>query len=295
MLYFLKNDYLSIELNSLGAELMSIKNLKNNNTEYLWQADPTYWAGKSPNLFPIVGRIKNDGNYYYQGKNYTIKSPHGFTKISELTCVEQTENTIIFNLKSNNETMKVYPFEFDFKIKYELIKNKLNITYIVENIGEKTLIFAVGAHPGFNIPINDGEKFEDYFIEFENICTPNEVICDNCFITGDEKPFKLENDKKLTLNHNLFDNDAIILSKLNSKKLCVKSNSSKNYIAVQFDDFEYLGIWHKPLSDAPYICIEPWNGLPSGVASDENFETKEPMLKLDPSKTYNASYSIEIF
>lgn len=292
MNYVLENRSLKLTFSPLGGELRSIIN-KNNGKEYLWQGNPEYWTGRSPNLFPIVGRVK-EGKYKAGNSVYSIKSPHGFVRISELQTREKTDQTIVFGISSSKETRESYPYEFDFTVRFTLIENKFTVKYTVKNTDDKKIYFSVGAHPGFNLPINDGENFEDYSIVFENDCTPNEVICDNCFITGEKRPFKLLEDRIIPLRHNLFDNDAIILSDLQSRKLKVCSDRSENSITVEFNDFEYLGIWHKPLTEAPYICIEPWNGLPSEVKSDEDITKKPAIIVLDPGKEYNAEYSVEI-
>ena len=292
MNYVLENRFLKLTFSPLGGELRSIIN-KNNGKEYLWQGNPEYWTGRSPNLFPIVGRVK-EGKYKAGNSVYSIKSPHGFVRISELQTREKTDQTIVFGISSSKETRESYPYEFDFTVRFTLIENKFTVKYTVKNTDDKKIYFSVGAHPGFNLPINDGENFEDYSIVFENDCTPNEVICDNCFITGEKRPFKLLEDRIIPLRHNLFDNDAIILSDLQSRKLKVCSDRSENSITVEFNDFEYLGIWHKPLTEAPYICIEPWNGLPSEVKSDEDITKKPAIIVLDPGKEYNAEYSVEI-
>ena len=292
MEYILENSALSLTLSTLGGELRSAIN-KNNGKEYLWQGNPEFWTGRSPNLFPIVGRVK-EGKYRLGDKEFTIKSPHGFVRISELEVREKTDSFIKFGISSNDATRAVYPFEFDFTVSFKLDGNAFTVTYEIKNTDLKAMYFSVGAHPGFNIPINEWESFEDYSIEFENECEPNEVICDNCYITGEKRPFALENKKAIPLRHNLFDNDAIILSDMKSRKLTVRSDKSDSSVTVDFADFDYLGIWHKPLTEAPYICIEPWNGLPSEVTSDEELTKKPAIIMLEPSKTYSAKYTVEI-
>lgn len=288
----LENDKLIVEFSTLGGEIRSIKS-KKTDTEYLWQGSPQYWTSRSPNLFPIVGRVK-EGKYKYKGTEYTINSPHGFVKISELDISEQTANTVVFSMKSSEETKKSYPFDFNYYVSYQLEGEKLSCRYYVMNNSLEPMYFSLGAHPGFNVPMSDGEKFSDYYIEFEGDCRPNEVICDNCFLTGEFRPYKLENDKIIRLRHNLFDNDAIILSLMDSKKLTIKKDGGSKSVTVDFPDFSYLGIWHKPMTDAPYVCIEPWNGLPSNIKDNEELVKKTAILKLKPDETYSAGYSVTV-
>ena len=160
----LKKEFLTVEFSTLGGEIRSIIS---NKTEFesLWQGAPQYWTGRATNLFPIVGRVKG-GKYQYNGTEYTINSPHGFLKMSEMDVAEHTENTLVFNLKSSEDTLKCYPFEFDFYINYKLDGAKLSCTYYVLNKSEGEMYFSVGGHPGFNVPFDDEEKFTDYYLEF---------------------------------------------------------------------------------------------------------------------------------
>ena len=81
---------------------------------------------------------------------------------------------------------------------------------------------------------------------------------------------------------------------MKSRKLSVCSEKSDSSITVDFADFDYLGIWHKPMTEAPYVCIEPWNGLPSEVVSNEELTIKPAIIALDTGKEYLAAYAIEI-
>ena len=58
-MFTIQNDLLSVSINERGAELNSIFH-KGTNLEYLWNADPAFWAKKSPVLFPIVGTLKDN-------------------------------------------------------------------------------------------------------------------------------------------------------------------------------------------------------------------------------------------
>lgn len=292
MEYVLSNEFIQATFSSLGGELRSVKNVKTGR-EYLWQGNPEFWTGHSPNLFPIVGRV-HDGKYTCKGNEYSIKSPHGFVRISELDLFEMTDNKIVFNIKSSEDTLKVYPYEFDYYVSFVLEGAKLTVSFKVVNTGNETMLFSVGAHPGFNVPINEGEKFENYSLVFDNDCFPSEVICDNCYVTGETRPFPIKNNREIPLRHNLFDNDAIILTDLDSRVLTLKTTESDSYVKVDFTDFGYLGIWHKPMVEAPYVCIEPWNGLPSLCGDKDELSEKPAIISLDAGKEYSVSYSIEI-
>lgn len=293
MEYTISTNNARVTVSSRGGELKSFVN-RDNNREYMWQGHAPYWNGTSPNLFPIVGRVK-EGTYTYHGQKYAIKSPHGFVRITELTLREHTENTLVFGLHDNEETRKAYPFAFDYSVRFVLEGKKLTVTQTVINPAEnEPLIFALGAHPGFNVPMNENVPFENYYLEFENACKPEEIVCEAAYLTGKTVPCnRFKNGKVLPLRHDLFDNDAIIL-KDTCRTLLIKCDEEPEQVRVCFDDFRYVGIWHTNETTAPFVCIEPWNGVPSLADAEENLETKYEMMRLKPHEEYHASYSIEI-
>ena len=58
----IRNEYLQVEISAMGAELMSVYDLKHK-TELLWNGDAAYWKRRSPILFPNVVI------FYLQSKN----------------------------------------------------------------------------------------------------------------------------------------------------------------------------------------------------------------------------------
>ena len=158
MLHTIQNEYISVTVNSHGAELWSIKDKE---TEYLWQGDKTFWEDRSPNLFPYIGRMIRK-EYSYKGKTYPMQI-HGIALYSDFEVVEEAPTKLVFCLESSAESLKQYPWEFHFKVIYALNRNKLDVTFIVENKSDSAMLFAVGGHPGFNIP---ADKFTQYSLRF---------------------------------------------------------------------------------------------------------------------------------
>ncbi len=159
----IQNNLLSIKVNSFGAELCSVFS-KETDIEYIWQADKTIWARHAPNLFPIVGKLK-EGEFLYESHAYKL-SQHGFARDNEFICIEQTENHLLFELTESEQTLQHYPFHFSFQIGYKLIGNKLETSYSVFNTDTNDLYFSVGAHPAFNCPLQKNESFNDYDLVF---------------------------------------------------------------------------------------------------------------------------------
>jgi galactose mutarotase-like enzyme len=288
MRYFLNSKNVQIEVESLGAELIS---LKVDGKDYLYDGNPKYWKSHAPTMFPICGRLF-DNAYTFNGVRYEMNR-HGFAKISEFMLTEQTENSLTFSLPYSNETLKIYPFKFMLSITYSVIDNGLNVKYTVNNLDDKKMYFSIGGHPGFKVPFDKGD-FTDYYIEFSAPSNAKRVdYSSNFLMTGNDPLFRGENFQKLNLTHDLFDNDAIFLYDT-PKTVSIKSNLTKKSLVVDFSDFTYVGLWHAVQTDAPYVCIEPWNGSPSYDGKLDDITTKRDMIPLDKEQTYTASYSITI-
>ncbi len=289
MIYIIENDKLKVKISSMGAELQSIRRL-DDDTEYLWQGDDTYWASRATNLFPICGRLYQ-GKYTFNGMQYDMML-HGFAKLQEWAVIHQDTTTVTLQLRENAETLTMYPFHFSIEMTYTLQGENLQVTIIVHNLDEKTMYFAVGAHPGFNLPLNDGENFDDYYIEFDEPCDPQKLIMSaNCLYTKQTKRYPLEKERFIRLSHSLFDNDALPLHGV-TKSLTLRSKNGKRHIHFAFPDMTYLLLWHKPKTQAPYVCIEPWTSYPGLDGKIEDLTEKGAMNALDPEGVYRNTYTI---
>lgn len=291
MIYTIENDFLTVKVSSLGAELTSIKG-KANDCEYLWQGDEKYWAGQAPIMFPICGRLY-EGKYTYLGKEYTMPN-HGIARSSEFALKSTAQDEITLSLAANEETKKCYPFNFTLNVTFKLVKSSLEITYNVINNDTCELIFGVGGHPAFNVPINNQGSFDDYYVEFDNSCSALRVdFSPTCFCTKDDKIYTQGGTKRIDLSHNLFDDDAIFLYNVD-KAITLKSDKYKGSIKLKYDRMKYIGLWHMPKTDAPYVCIEPWSSIPANDGVIDNLLTKEEMIHLPVGYSYKNTYSITI-
>lgn len=291
MIYNIENEKLSVSVSTLGAELMSIK-YKETDTEHLWQGDKKYWGGRAPNMFPICGRLY-EGKYTYYGKEYTMPN-HGIARSSEFTLKSACKEQITLSLVSNEKTKESYPFDFIFDITFKVTDSTLEVSYNVKNEDEKELIFALGGHPAFNVPFNSNTAFEDYYVEFGSPCDAIRVdFSPTCFCTKNDKIFTEGGTKRIDLDHSLFDDDAIFLYNVD-KTITLGSYKHKGSITLKYDGMKYIGLWHMPKTDAPYICIEPWTSIPASEGKIDDLLTKDEMVHLPSGYTYKNSYSITI-
>jgi galactose mutarotase-like enzyme len=289
-LYTIKNKNFQVSVKKEGAELSSFKSL-NTNIEYIWKADPEVWSAHAPNLFPIIGCLKED-SFIYHGKEYACPK-HGFVrKNKKVSLLEQSENSLTFVLKYDEETLKIYPFQFEFQIKFLLENNKLSVIHKVINHGNETMFFSLGGHPGFTCPIHDNEEYSDYYLEFEKPETaPTWEVLESGLIGKDTKAV-FDEPTQINLHPQIFKDDALVFKNLNSSVVSLKSKKSPQVVSMEFDDFPYLGIWAKP--NAPYVCIEPWLGIADSSDSNRVLENKEAILSLKANKIFTATYSIII-
>ena len=224
MKHSLQNSQLSLSVKTTGAELSSIQSLKTG-TEYLWQADPAFWANHAPVLFPIVGGLK-DNTYFHEGNAYQLPR-HGFVRYNEKVALRnQGVDFLTFGLRYDAETLKVYPFQFDFEITFRLTNNRITVAHQVKNLGETEMYFSLGAHPAFVCPLYAGESYSDYYLEFDQPETVQTWVLDEGGQIAEEGSLMMEGTNILPLHEHLFDNDALIFKDATSRSVSLKSRKS---------------------------------------------------------------------
>lgn len=290
MEHSIQNEFFKVTVSQKGAELQSIRSA--DGTEYLWQGDPAFWEGRAPTLFPYVGRLTRE-SYTYDNKLYHMEI-HGFAPNAQFRLTRLEPSRMGLLLSDSAETLEKYPFHFAFEVEYALEGNRLTVTYRVENRDSKTMYFGLGGHPGFRVPLEPGKKFDDYYLEFAEPCLPDQVqFSEACFITGEETPFPLENDRILRLRHDMFDHDALFFKKTAGEvKLCC--DGGKRSVTMGFPGLPVLGIWHWPHTEAPYVCIEPWSSLPSKQDEVTDLQGQKDLISLEAGETYETAWYAEL-
>ena len=278
----ISNSNVTAQIKHLGAELFSLKS--NQNKEYIWEGNPVFWGKHSPILFPIVGSLKNN-NYQYDEKEYRL-SRHGFAREMKFELIEKTEESATFSLVSTNDTKKVYPFDFELQICYSLEENTLNINYKVINKNDFEMPFSIGAHPAFAL---NGD-FENYSLEFQQDEILEYYLLEKELISNNSNEIFLKN-RQLSLNYKLFENDALVFKRLESKSITILQNANP-ILKVNFSNFPNLGIW--TVQNAPFLCIEPWFGYSDTLNEYEKFSKKEGIQLLKKNEIFNSNFNIEI-
>ncbi|EPF1792557.1 aldose 1-epimerase family protein [Listeria monocytogenes] len=286
----LENEVLLVEMKTAGAELTRIFH-KDTGLEYLWNADSKFWGRHSPVLFPTVGRLVDD-TYLVDGKQYHL-GQHGFARDRDFQVIEQTENTVRFELDADEDSLAIYPYKFKLSIIYTIEKNTVAVSYEVENTDNKRIYFSIGAHPAFHLPLTDGTTFEDYYLDFgteENL----ETLClEGPYRSGEIKKIVDEPARYLPLTYDLFKNDALIFEALKQKEMTIKSDKTPHFVKVSFPEFPFVGVWTaKP--GTPFLCIEPWYGIADGAGESVELRDKAGIEHLEPEAVFASEYEITV-
>jgi galactose mutarotase-like enzyme len=289
-MFSIENRQLRVSIASLGAEIQQLYH-KDHQLEYLWKGDPAFWSKRSPVLFPIVGSLKKD-TFQYQDKSYTL-GRHGFAREKEFRATQINDEAIVFLLTSDEETLKHFPFLFEFRVSYSLSANDLEVGYDVKNRGEGDMFFSVGGHPAFALPLVDETTYEDYYLEFnEDETKPRWPISKEGLIEKAPVPL-LKGSNVLPLTKKLFLNDALVLKYPTSSIVSIKSEKTSHGVDLNFSGFPFLGIW--AAANADFVCLEPWCGIADSVDSDMQLTDKEGINKLIPGGTFHRKWILTLF
>ncbi len=289
MNHVLQNDQLVVTIGDLGAEPLSVRR---GSCEYLWQAlRPEYWQSHAPILFPICGRLY-EGRYRYRGAEYEM-TLHGFARHLPHTYEGGTDREARFSLAATDELKRQYPFDFRLEMAYRLDGDTLHVDATVRNLGPVPLPFAYGAHPGFNVPLDGQGSFGDYEIVFGEACSPDKLVfSDACLDTGRRIPFPLRDGRSFPLDHHFFDNDGVFLTRM-ADTATLRSDATPRFVRLHYPDMRYLGFWHNPRTEAAFVCIEPWCGVPARDGEEDDLErTKSDMFHLPSGASRDIRYAI---
>lgn len=274
-----------------GGELVSFVK---DGTEYVWYGIPEHWSGQAPCLFPIVCRAKDD-KITVDGKDYPMKK-HGLVRKIEYTPVEVTPSSVTFRYTENEETLKSYPYKFNLDITHTVTEDGFTTEYKVTNTNDCDMSFCIGGHPGFNCPMHDGESFEDYSLVFDNA---EGSVARNCEEVGgymDETMPLLDyiKDNKFDLKYESFDLDAVVVENLPVKKVNLVNRNTGHGIRFEFDTFDAIGFWTPIKMSSPFICLEPWNGLPGDVKETSVLKDKKYAKTIAPGESYTTAYKVTV-
>jgi galactose mutarotase-like enzyme len=287
MEYRLANEVLQVGIKRKGAELCSLKTL-HGDFDYMWQAEPAVWARHAPILFPIVGKLRNNA-YQHHGKEYHLPQ-HGFARDMDFESRQINQTEASFRLVSSDATRVNYPFDFILDVGYHLEGSKLHTSWRVENTGKDVLPFSIGAHPGFNLLLEEGQTIADYSLHFEQPETASLLGLEGGLLAGVRQAHYLDNSKLLPLSAHLFDDDALVFEGLKSRYVDLAKRDGSHLVRVSLEGFDYLGIWSKP--GQPFVCIEPWCGVADSTNATGQLIEKLGLQLLPAGGVFEKQYTI---
>ena len=290
MIYTISNDQLCVKISDHGAELQSVTDLADG-CEYVWQGDTKYWEDRAPTLFPICGRFL-DGKYTYRGKTYEM-GMHGFAASQDYEVSNVAADRVTMTLRANEQTRAQYPFEFSFALTFSLEGRRLTIAADIKNEGKEILPATFGAHPGFNVPFTAGHDFSEYTLTFAEVCTPNQMgITPEGYYTGQCRALPLTDGTTLALDHEKFAVYGIFMSRM-ARKVTLGAAGDPHGVTMEFADFPYLGVWQEYGKDTPFLCLEPWCGLPSYPNVVDDIAEKNDMFHIAENACKKLQYTLE--
>ena len=277
---------LSAAINPFGAELTHLRDRQGR--ELMTDADPKFWTGHAPLLFPIVGRLNGDV-LRLDGAEYPMKQ-HGFARRSAFTLVDHGAAHARFRLEDDAETRAAYPFAFAFDAAYSIDGDTLTLAITIANRGDVSMPASFGFHPGFAWPLPYGAAREDHRIVFAD-AEPGPLVelSDGLTVPG-ERASPLDG-RVLHLKEGMFDDDALIWNGLTSRSVSYGAPDGP-HLNIAFDA-DKLGIWSKP-GAAPFVCIEPWHGIadPQGYTGD--FRAKPGVFEIAAGAEWSCALRVTL-
>jgi galactose mutarotase-like enzyme len=278
---------LAVEIDPVGAQLSVLRD--RDERDLLWNGDPAVWAGRAPILFPIVGMLA--GGTYRLGEKRFALSRHGFARGKKFEVVATTSSSATFRLRSDDSTLAVYPFPFELEVSYALASATLSVTALVRNTGNEILPASLGFHPAFRWPLPNGASRAAHFIELEaDEPAPVRRINADGLLMPERFPTPVVQ-RRLALADELFRDDVLIFDRLHSRSLRYGTEHGAK-IEVRFPDATFLGLWTKP--GAPFICIEPWQGVTDPVGFTGDFTHKPGVFTVAPGASHSLNMGITL-
>ncbi|MEJ1965341.1 MAG: aldose 1-epimerase family protein [Gammaproteobacteria bacterium] len=283
----LRSASLAAQIDPLGAQLSTLRDA--DGRDLLWNGDPAVWAGRAPILFPIVGTLAG-GSYRFGAKRFAL-SRHGFARGKRFETLSATANSAVFRLRADEATLAVYPFQFELDVSFALEGATLSVIATARNAGQEAMPASLGFHPGFRWPLPYGQARDAHFIELEvDEPAPIRRITSEGLISPERHPTPIVN-RRLALADELFRDDVVILDEVRSRSVRYGAQTGPR-IEMRFPDARYLGLWTKP--GAPFICIEPWQGVTDPAGFDDDIRHKPGIFMVAPGATHSLSMIVSL-
>ncbi|MCR4925426.1 MAG: aldose 1-epimerase family protein [Clostridiales bacterium] len=292
MIVSIKNSRIKADVTTAGGQLTSIVDA--NAVEYLWQGNPEYWNGQAPPLFPMAGVLRNKRAIMPNGKECILER-HGLVRKQEFSILDQSATSVIMRVTSNEETLKAFPYEYEFRAAYSINDKTLTTEFTAINIGKEDMPFTLGGHPAFNCPLTEKEKFEDYIVEFEKVETADCMTTDisTGLLYANKRDRILDNTNILPMSHKLFEVDSIPFDSLKSRRAKLYNPKTMRGVDMSFERLDYFVVWSSR-NGGNFVALEPWTGLATCDDEDDIFMHKRGAKILKPNESMSFKFDVTI-
>ena len=273
-----------------GGELFSY--LTGTGRQVLWGGSDKSWPGRSPVLFPIVGAVP-DNRIEIDGK-ISAMHRHGFAREMEFEVAGQSADRVTLVLRANEQTLAVYPYHFALSVTHALTDHGFTTTYAVTSEDTRPFGYCIGGHVGFCCPMEN-----DDFDEYELSWPDKECVL---LFPYDPSPrptpvmpeLLADSVSELSVSHQLFDLGTLCMAEPANKIITLQNPRTGAGVRMEYDGFPILALWSKEYAGAPFLCIEPWHGVPQLEVGSQQFEDKRFLIHLAPGETRELSYHVTV-
>ncbi|MBY3141125.1 aldose 1-epimerase family protein [Rhizobium laguerreae] len=279
------NKDLTVDVSSLGAEMQALTS--RDGRSWLWTGDAAFWTGRSPILFPIVGKALDD-KIAIDGMVYPM-AQHGFARRSEFVLAASTETMCRFELVASDATRSVYPFDFQLAVVHAVEGRVLTVTAEVTNRGRKAMPFGLGFHSAFAWPLPDASG-RDHVVTLDNKGEPGLVRLEGGLINPAPLPSPFDAGR-LVLDHAMFEQDAMIFPDGAGESLSYGAEGGP-VMQFHFENLPNLALWTKP--SAPFLCIEPWHGTAAEAGGSSELSERPSTTILAPGAVASFAFTVKI-
>lgn len=279
------NDQITVDVAALGAEMQSIQT--RDGRQWLWHGDAAYWTGRSPILFPIVGKAPND-TVTVDGVPFQM-SQHGFARRSNFELVAEETDRCVYRLTASEASRAMYPFEFQLDVEHRVEGRAVVVSAIVTNRDHKIMPFGIGFHPAFAWPL-PGAEGKPHSIELDEGGAPALRRLSGGLVHPKALPSPFDAGR-LTLDHSLFAEDAMLFPEGAGAGL-VYGPAARPGVHFTWENLPNFALWTKP--GAGFICLEPWHGTAAEVGGSEELSERPFTELLGPGASARYSFRAEL-
>jgi galactose mutarotase-like enzyme len=278
------NEHVTVEVSPLGSEMQSI--VTSDGRSWLWDGDAAFWNGRSPVLFPMVGRAPND-HVSIDGQRYPM-GQHGFARRSEFELTDSGPDFCRFELRSSQASQSIYPFAFRLMLEHRVVGRAVSVTAEVSNLDHRPMPFGIGFHPAFVWPL-PGCEGREHWVVLDNGGEPALVRLSGGLVKPDKlpSPFKAG---ELVLEQGLFTSDAMLFPEGAGAGL--RYGAVDRAIRFTWENLPNFALWSKP--GAPFVCLEPWHGTAAEVGGSDDLAERPYGDVLGPGATGRYGFKVEL-